>query len=81
MQGTNRLKRLRQAAGQTQRDIGDLLGVDQASAARYENGLVAIPDERKLILAAHFGVTVGHLMGWEDDENGNGGTGISERAA
>lgn len=72
MQGRNRLKELRRAAGLTQRDVGDLLGVDQASAGRYENGLVQIKDDDKVALAKHFGVSVSHLMGWDDEENGNG---------
>lgn len=42
--------------------------MDQSSVARYENEQVQIPDPHKRQLAARFGVSVSHLMGWDDDE-------------
>lgn len=81
MQGRNRLERLRQAAGLTQRQIGDLLGKDPSTISRYETGEVAIPDAHKIKLAAHFGVSVSHLMSWDNGEDGNGGRGTREIAA
>lgn len=68
---TNRIARLRDAAGMVQSELARRLGVDVSTISRYERGEIKIPDERKLQMGTLFGVSVSHLMGW-DDENGNG---------
>jgi transcriptional regulator with XRE-family HTH domain len=46
-------------------EVAAVCKVGERTIRRWEAGEVAIPDEHKLTLAAHFGVTVEHLMGWD----------------
>lgn len=62
----NRLKELRLAAGLSRPALGRELNVDPMSLFRWENGGRGIKDERKLQLAAYFGVSVCYLMGWPE---------------
>lgn len=68
----NRLGVLRRAADLTQKQLAEIVDVDGSMISRYESGQVSIPDQVKVALAARFGVSVSHLMGWDDDGNGNG---------
>jgi transcriptional regulator with XRE-family HTH domain len=68
----NRLAHLRRAADLSQSQLAQLLGVDVSAISRYERGLTTIPDKRKLEIADCFGVSVSHLMGWDDETNSNG---------
>lgn len=61
----NRLRELRQSTGITVREVSAVIERDQSIVSRYERGLTQIPDDAKLKLAAHFGVSVEHLMGWD----------------
>lgn len=61
----NRIRELREANNQSRAELAFRMGVDQSTVFRWENGLGAIPDQRKVALAAHFGVTVGWLMRWD----------------
>lgn len=72
----NRITLLRNTQGLKPVDIASRLGVTERTAWRWERGEVQIPDDKKLALAELFGVTVGFLMGWPED-NGDDG----ERAA
>lgn len=40
--------------------------VDQSTVWRWQQGRTAIPDTQKLRLAKLFGVSVSHLMGWNE---------------
>lgn len=61
----NRLRQLRREKGSTVREISALVSRDQSLVSRYERGLTQVPDDAKLVLAEHFGVTVEYLMGWD----------------
>lgn len=61
-----RLEELRRQSGTKMVELAALIGRDQTMVRRYERGLTRIPDDAKLKLARHFGVTVEHLMGWDD---------------
>lgn len=61
----NRLRELRNRAGLKLYDISALLRRDPATVHRYEIGETPLPDELKLALAKHYGVTVEYLMGWD----------------
>lgn len=72
MQGRNRIRDLRVAAGLTGQQLAAALGVDAATVSRWENEVTGVPDKHKLTLAERFGVSVSHLMGWADGDNGDG---------
>jgi transcriptional regulator with XRE-family HTH domain len=63
---SNRLTQLRKAAGLERYDIAAKLRVDQSTVYRWERG-GTIPDDRKKQLADLLGVSIAHLMGWDDD--------------
>ncbi len=67
MQSANRLRALRVAAGSTQANLAEQIGVDIATISRWEDGKSGIADGRKAELALIFGVTREHLMGWDAD--------------
>jgi transcriptional regulator with XRE-family HTH domain len=64
----NRLRELRRKHNVPLHELAALLGRDQSMISRYERGLTVLPDEAKRTLAAHYGVTVAHLMGWDREE-------------
>lgn len=61
----NRLKIVRRAKGQTQRDISNMLGIAQSTYSYWEGGSVSIDHKAMLDLARHFGVSVEFLGGEE----------------
>ena len=79
----NRLARLREAQGLTQKELAALLPavrksrektIDSRTVDRWEKGVTSIPDSRWHELADIFGVSVAHLLALDDDGgNGNGG--------
>ena len=62
---SNRLKIVRRAKGQTQRDLSKMLGIAQSTYSYWEGGLVSIDHKAMLKLARHFGVSVEFLGGEE----------------
>lgn len=62
----SRLTELRLARDLTQARLAEHLGVDPSTVYRWEAGELGIPDARKVQIAEHFGVTVGHLMCWTE---------------
>ncbi len=64
----NRLRELRRAADLKLYDLSAQLRVDTSTISRWEKGSGPIPDPAKLALAEIFGVSVAHLMGWEQHE-------------
>lgn len=64
---SNRLRELRLRNGGDPTALAADLGKSHSTYARYEAGTTAIPDEIKLALAARYGVSVEHLMGWDSE--------------
>ncbi len=65
VQVSHRLTEQRLAAGLTQAQLAERIGVHETTVYRWEVGAVDMPQRRMRDLAALFGVTVGYLMGWE----------------
>lgn len=61
-----RLKDLRQARGETQAQIAQLLGISRAALANIENGKREPSFKTVDILARHFHVSVDYLLGRSD---------------
>lgn len=62
----NRLRELWIAGGFTRVGVAARVGVDPTTVWRWATGRSAIPDEHKVALARLFGVSVEHLMRWDD---------------
>lgn len=65
----NRLRELRLEHGLKLYDVAALVRYDPSAIQRWETGETAtIPDEIKLLLADHYGVSVEYLMRWDARE-------------
>lgn len=64
----NRLKELRQSNKKTQQEIADIVGVTKRTYIYWEQGERQIKPEKAKVLADYFGVTVGYLLGYSDEE-------------
>lgn len=62
----NRLGELANAHGKKLSDIAEHVGVHERTVYRWREGIVPISDDRKVLLADYFGVTVAHLMLWDE---------------
>jgi transcriptional regulator with XRE-family HTH domain len=62
----NRLRELRESKGIKRYDLAARWRVDPSTIARWERGETPMPDVCKLDLAALYGVSVPHLMGWPE---------------
>lgn len=58
-----RLRDLREDADLTQREVADLLGIQQTVYSRYERGYQTIPLEHLLVLADYYHVSTDYLLG------------------
>lgn len=63
----NRLKELRQKKGDTQEVVAKAMGVTRRGYQKWENEESQIKPEKAQQLADYFGVSVGHLLGYEDN--------------
>lgn len=63
----NRLKELRKIKKETQADIADLLQVNIRTIQRWEKGEPNIKLAQANMLADHFGVSVGYLLGYNEE--------------
>ncbi len=63
----NRLKELRQKKGDTQEDVAKAMGVTRRGYQKWENEESQIKPDKARQLADYFGVSVGHLLGYEDN--------------
>ncbi|HEM4882698.1 TPA: helix-turn-helix domain-containing protein [Streptococcus suis] len=64
----NKIRDLRTEKNYTQKELADLLGVTSMTISRWEKEeKPAIKHEQAKILANHFGVSVGYLLGYEDN--------------
>lgn len=63
-----RIKEMRNKNGLTLKEVAEKIGITEATAQRYESGLVnTIPYERIESLAKLFMVSPTYLMGWEEE--------------
>lgn len=63
----NRIKLLRQKQGKTQKELADEIGVKKLTISRWENAEdVSLKQDKAQLLADHFGVSVGYLLGYDD---------------
>jgi transcriptional regulator with XRE-family HTH domain len=65
----SRIKELRRAAGRTQKEIADIVGVTGAQFHRYETGATRIATSRLLGIATALGVRPEVLMGTAAPQN------------
>ena len=63
----NRLKELRKANGLTQVELAKQIGIGQSGYSDWERGVTKIDTETAAKLAALFSVSVGYLLGKDDD--------------
>jgi transcriptional regulator with XRE-family HTH domain len=86
MASTNRLKRLRKAQGWSREqlaahipsDYGSRRGsIDSRRIRRWELGESSIPEKRWTELADLFGVSIAHLLGLDNDSDGDDGVRVA----
>ncbi|MCD8190136.1 MAG: helix-turn-helix domain-containing protein [Clostridiales bacterium] len=58
-----RLRDLREDADLTQRELAELMGIQQTVYSRYERGFQTIPLEHLLFLADYYHVSTDYLLG------------------
>lgn len=61
----NRLKELRKDKKQTQKELADEIGTTKLTVLNWENNKHAIKPDKAQQLADYFGVSVGYLLGFE----------------
>jgi len=64
---SDRLKELRVAKGETQKQIAGLLGIAERNYRRYEAGYVDPTASNTTLLADHFDVSTDYLLGRSDN--------------
>lgn len=64
----NRLKELRKEKKLTQQEVAEILGVNEKTVSRWENGENEIKLAQANMIANNFGVFVGYLLGYSDDK-------------
>lgn len=70
MSMAERIKELRLAAGLTQEELGDKLGLQKSAIAKYENGRVEnIKRSTIQAMADLFGVRPSYILGFDDEED------------
>ena len=65
----NRLKELRKEKKLSQKEIAKEMSISEKTLSRWENGESQIKQEKAQQLADYFGVSVGYLLGYEDDSS------------
>ncbi len=63
-----KMKEMREYEGLTQSDVANTLGVVRSTYAGYESGKDIIPLTKLFLFAKNFKVTMGFLVGWEDNK-------------
>lgn len=61
----NRIKAMRKEAGLSQKALGDMLGVGQATVSAWENGRTHPDNETLFKMSKIMGCSIGYLMGYE----------------
>ncbi len=64
----NRLKELRKDKNKSQKEIAELLEVNEKTISRWEKGERPIKTDKAQQLADYFGVSVGYLLGYEESQ-------------
>ena len=64
----NRLKDLRKEKKLTQKELAEETDIPYRTLQRWENGESQIKPEKAEKLANFFGVSIAHLLGYEDDD-------------
>ena len=64
----NRLKDLRKKAGYTQDELAKKIGISKRTLAYWEKGETNIKPDKAEKLANFFGVSIAHLLGYEDND-------------
>lgn len=64
----NRLKELRKAKKLTQQELAEKTDIPYRTLQRWENGESQIKPEKAKKLADYFGVSVGYLLGYDDND-------------
>ena len=67
----NRLKELRKDKNKSQKEIAELLKVNEKTISRWEKGERPIKTDKAQLLADHFGVSVGYLLGYDEADQMN----------
>lgn len=62
-----RLLHLRHEADLTQDELADILCINKHSISSYERNKSEPPDDIKIAIAAHFGVSIDYLLGVTDN--------------
>ncbi|WP_104929843.1 helix-turn-helix transcriptional regulator [Streptococcus suis] len=65
----NRLKELRQEKKLSQKELAKKIGVHYRTLQNWENGESQIKPDKAQALADHFGVSVGYLLGYEEQSD------------
>ena len=65
----NRLKQLRQEKKQSQKELAENIGVHYRTLQNWENEESQIKPEKAQQLADYFGVSVGYLLGYENNRD------------
>lgn len=63
-----RLRDLREDHDLTQKQIADILGIQQTVYSRYERGAQTIPLQHLITLAKYYNVSTDYLLGLKDEE-------------
>lgn len=64
----NRLKELRKEKKLTQKELADIAEVSKRTIQNWEDGTSNIKPEKAKKLADYFGVSVGYLLGYDDND-------------
>ncbi|MBF0818966.1 helix-turn-helix domain-containing protein [Streptococcus acidominimus] len=62
----NKLKELRKANKKTQQEVADFMDMTRRGYQKWENGESQIKPDKAQALADYFGVSVGYLLGYEE---------------
>lgn len=65
----NRLKKLRQEKKLTQQELADIAEVSKRTYIYWENDESQIKPDKAQVLADHFGVSVGYLLGYSEKQD------------
>lgn len=65
----NRLKELRKIKKMTQQELANIIGVTKLTILRWEKGDRQIKSDKAQQLAEYFNVSVGYLLGYEDNNS------------
>ncbi len=74
----NRLKQLREAAGMSQIELGNRLGVTQQSVFAWEHGKTSPQIQTAITLSQIYGVSLDYLMGLSDNPEINKTPGVED---